>query len=211
MECWNAIHFISDPICVRCGVPLEYAPGGMQQCTECLRHPPAFTAALAAMRYDKTSKNLILKLKYQDETSLAKTFGTWLRRTAGPVLPQVDYIIPVPLHYYRFLGRRYNQAALLAGALARASDTPWLPDALHRIRPTQRQTALKGIARRRNVEGAFAVHPRHAEPLRGKTVLLVDDVFTTGATLNECTKALHQAGVRDVFVVTLARRVRLEI
>lgn len=158
------------------------------------------------MEYNDFSRRLIIELKYQDETRLAAVFGPWLAAAGRELTETADLIVPVPLHYWRFVKRRYNQAALLAKALARHSSCAAMPDALIRVRGTSPQTGLRNRERERNVRGAFRVHPRHADSIRGKTVVLVDDVYTTGATLRACAKALLLSGAASVRAVTLARR-----
>jgi len=204
--CWQQLAFISEPFCVRCGIPFEYAPGGLDQCGKCLRAPPPFTQARAVLRYDDASKLLVLRLKYHDDAALAVTCAPWLQRVGEPLFAGADALIPVPLHYWRFVGRRYNQAALLANALAKHVSLPVWPHALKRIRATPPQAALRAKERAENIKGAFAVPPRETARLRGKTVLLIDDVYTTGATLSACTEALLEARVSEVRVLTLARR-----
>lgn len=205
--CWQAMTFLSAPQCARCGLPFEYALGPEACCGECLREMPPFATARAVLRYDDASRALILKLKFQDNTTLAPYLGAWLARAGAEALPRTELIVPVPLHYWRFVKRRYNQAALLARALSRHNGAPVLPDALKRIRATAPQTGLSAKERIKNVRGAFLVHPRRAERISGKNILLIDDVYTTGATLRACTKALLKAGAREVNVLTLARRV----
>lgn len=210
-ECWQSLTFIAEPCCPRCGTPFEFALGAAAHseehalCADCIRTPPVFSRARAVLRYDAASRALVLKLKFHDDTALAATYGPWLARAGGDLLIGVDAIVPVPLHYWRYVGRRYNQAALLAGALARAGGIPLL-NALARTRATAPQSGLRKKKRAENVAGAFAVPEAMRERIRGKTVLLVDDVYTTGATLNACAAALFDARARDVRVVTLARR-----
>jgi ComF family protein len=172
-----------------------------------MKEPPAYTEARAVFRYDDTSRTQVLALKYYDKTQLAPVFGNWLARTAKEYTSKAQLILPVPLHYWRFVSRRYNQAALLSHALARETGLPVITDALRRIRATPSQAGFTRKGREDNMRGAFLV-PKHKHGLlKGLSVLLVDDVMTTGATLNACARALHDAGVRDVYVLTLARTV----
>lgn len=205
--CWDAIHFISAPCCARCGFPFEYSTGGDAMCGVCLHDAPRFTMGRSVFRYDDASRNLILRLKFQDDTSVSTTYGAWLAQAAAPFLEACDAIIPVPLHYRRLIERRYNQAAMLAYGLARHANLPVWPDSLRRIRATSPQSGLDKKERAKNVKRAFDVHSKHAERMRGKRLLLLDDVMTTGATLNACADALFKANARDVYVLTLARRI----
>jgi len=173
-----------------------------------LREHPPFSRARAAFRYDEHSRALILKLKFQDETNLAPTLGRWLKNAGQELIKSSDIIVPVPLHYRRLVWRRYNQAALLAFHIHKLSNIPLCMEGLKRTRPTTPQSGLSRVERQKNVKRAFALHPKYAVDIKGKTVLLVDDVMTTGSTLHACTKALLKAGAASVNVLTLARTVR---
>jgi ComF family protein len=208
-ECWNEISFIEGAVCAACGMPFEIDPGGDTQCAACLAYPPAYDRARCVMRYDESSRGLILALKWADRLDLVPGFARWLDRSGRALLDECDVIVPVPLHRMRLWQRRYNQAALLAQGLARLSGKPYDPFALARIRHTPSQGDMPSAkARRRNVKGAFAVPESRKALLAEKSVLLVDDVFTTGATLNACAKALKRAGAASVGVLALARVVR---
>jgi ComF family protein len=216
--CWKDLTFLSAPLCARCGYPFEFEPFEFEPvefekahdslCAQCIRRPPAFGRARAVFRYDDASRGLVLSFKHRDRTDAASAFGAWLARAGAPLLADADLIMPVPLHWLRLFRRRYNQAALLAGALSRASGRPAVYDALIRSRPTPSQGGLGREARRRNVRGAFRVRPGRAAALAGRRILLVDDVLTTGATAEECARALYGAGAAAVDLLTLARVVR---
>lgn len=206
--CWSEIGFIAPPCCARCGMPFAFDAGQGSQCGECARRPPAFERARSALRYDDASRPLILGFKHADRTHAAPAYAAWMARAAGPMLAEADLIVPVPLHWTRLLRRRYNQAALLALALGRIAGKPAVPDALVRLRRTPSQGGLRRLGRFRNVAGVFAVHPGRRARIAGRRVLLVDDVLTTGATVEACVRALRAAGAGAVDVVTLARVVR---
>jgi ComF family protein len=211
-SCWAKIGWLAPPLCACCGLPFEFAPGlGVDEdvrCAACLRDPPAFARARAVFRYDEASRNLILSFKHADRTHAAPAFGQWLARAGGELLQQADIVAPVPLHWLRLAWRRYNQAALIAQCAAEAAKRRCVPDLLSRRRRTPSQGELGRAERRRNVRRAFAVHPRHADAVRGARILLVDDVFTTGATAEECAATLLAAGAMAVDVLTVARVVR---
>lgn len=206
-QCWPAIGFIAPPYCIRCGLPFAYTLGEGAVCAECIRDSPPYAQARAALRYDDASRKLVMALKYHDQQQLARTYARWMMQAGAELLARTDLIVPVPLHKRRFLSRRYNQSALLAQALARESSLPVCADALVRVRATMPQTGLSRTERQKNLKNAFGASPRHAEHLRGKNILLIDDVMTTGTTLLHCTKALHFVHAAEVNVLTLARRV----
>src|SRR6266850_2190293 len=158
--------------------------------------------ARPVMRYDKHSRRLVLALKY-DRTDVANALGSWMRRAGGEILDGADLIVPVPLHWTRLLSRRYNQAGLLAHAIHAAGGPPVAPDWLVRRRRTPSQGRLGPLARARNVRGAFALRP--GRTVRGKRLVVVDDVLTSGATVEECARILRREGAGFVGVLTLAR------
>ena len=205
--CWSGITFLDGPACECCGLPFAFDPGPGTRCGACLSQPPAFDRARAIFAYDEKSRGPILALKHADRLDLVPGFAQWLARSGQALLAETDLIVPVPLHRLRLWRRRYNQAAELARRLAARSGKAVAPDALARIRPTESQGAMASAgARRRNVRGAFRV----PDPTRvaGRNVLLVDDVFTTGATVDACAKALKRAGAAKVQVLALARVVK---
>lgn len=212
VPCWSGMTFVSDPQCVRCGLPFDHDPGPGwgrdMHCGACLREPPPYDRARAVLRYDDASRRLVLGFKHADRTEAAATFAAWMVRAAAQLVADSAVIAPVPLHWRRLFGRRYNQSALLSQALAAQSGRPGLPDLLVRRRATPSQGRLSAEQRRRNVAGAFAVRAGHAEMLRGRRLLLVDDVMTTGATVGACARVALAAGAEAVDVVVLARAVR---
>jgi ComF family protein len=207
-ECWRGVAFIGPPCCAVCGLPFAHDEGPEAICGACVKEPPSFARARAAMVYDAASRALVLGFKHGDRIEAAAPFGRWLARAGAEFLAEADLVVPVPLHRWRLWRRRYNQAALLARALARASALEVVPDLLVRRRATASQHQLSRAQRRLNVRGAFAVDRRRSARLEGARVVLVDDVLTTGATVGACTRALLGAGARSVDVLTLARVVR---
>ena len=207
--CWTGIAFIEAPVCERCGIPFELDPGEGTVCAGCYAAPNEFTRARSLFAYDDVSKELILPFKHGDRLERAPALAHWLRR-AGPVLIEdADMIVPVPLHRWRLWRRRYNQSAVLAQRLAVAVGKIYAPDLLERVRATPSQGAMASAkARRRNVTAAFRVPKAKRDAIRGKKILLIDDVYTTGATLNACSRALKRGGAASVDALTLARVVR---
>ncbi|MGQ9369125.1 ComF family protein [Azospirillum sp. ST 5-10] len=206
--CWAGLTFIAPPLCACCGLPFAFAVPGEALCGACVAAPPAFARARSVLVYDDASRPLVLGFKHGDRTHAARAFGAWLARAGAELLAEADLLVPVPLHRWRLFARRYNQAALLAQAVARVSGVPAAPDLLVRRRRTRSQGGLDREGRARNVAGAFALRPGRADRVAGRSVVLVDDVLTTGATVGECAKALTRAGAARIAVLTLARVVR---
>jgi len=207
--CWNSVSFLDGPGCAHCGLPFEIDPGPGTLCAGCHAHPPAFDRARAVMRYDEASKGPILALKRADRLDIAPAFARWLARSGTELIAETGLIVPVPLHRTRLWQRRFNQSALLAAGLSRITGIAADPLALTRVRATKSQGAMPSAkARRRNVRGAFRVADGRMAAVKGRTVLVVDDVYTTGATLNACARALKKAGAERVLALTLARVVR---
>ena len=203
--CWPALTFIAAPFCAVCGEPFVYEVPGETVCAACLGRPPRFDRARAALRYDDASRDLVLKFKHGDRTDAAPVLARWLANAAGELLDGAPVLVPVPLHRARLFARRYNQSALLAVGLARIAGLEWLPDGLVRHRKTRPQGRLSAAERRRNVGGAFAVTAAGKAAVAGRRVLLIDDVLTSGATVEACARALRRAGADGVDVLTLTR------
>lgn len=207
---WAKLQFLSDPLCARCGTPFEIAVDPEQVCAACLASPPLYDRARAALIYGDTSRDLVLSLKYQGRRDGLSVLGGWMANAGRDLLNDADIIVPVPLHYFRLIRRGFNQSAWLAASLsrsslARASGVKLSVDALKRTKSTPIQGGLSAEGRRRNVQGAFKVRPTREKLIRGRKILLVDDVLTTGATAEACTRALRRSGAACVDVVTLAR------
>jgi ComF family protein len=199
--------FFAPPWCVACGMPFPHPMGEDAVCAECARERHSWDRVRAVLRYDKHSRRLVLGLKHGDRTHVARAFGRWMHRAGSEILAGADLLVPVPLHWTRLFQRRYNQAALLAQAIRSAGGPPVAADWLVRRRRTPMQGRLGPAARERNVRSAFAVRP--ARSLAGRRVVIIDDVMTTGATVNECARVLKRAGAVSVGVLTLARAVRI--
>ncbi len=206
--CWSAVRFIARPLCEACGLPFGVDAGDAALCGECLRRPRLFERARAAMVYNDGSRGLILAFKRGDRTDAAPAFGQWMARAGGELLANAHLLVPVPLHWTRLFARKYNQAALLALALERISGVAAAPDLLIRHRRTASLGHLGASARAETVRGAIVVRPRRAPMIKDRRIVLVDDVQTTGATADACTRALLAEGAAAVDVLTLARTVR---
>ena len=203
---WQGLNFINDPICKTCGVPFSFEASDLE-CGDCLENPPAYKKNRSSLIYDDGCRDLILRFKHGDQTHAVRAFIPWLNMAATDIIKSTDIIVPVPLHYYRLLKRRFNQAELIARHFSRNYQSiSYYPDGLLRIRNTQSQGHKKPAERSKNVKKAFAVNPKYN--YSGRSVLIIDDVYTTGATLNECAAMLYSAGASEVNCLTLARAVK---
>ncbi len=210
MECWNNIEFIGNPCCSICSFPFEYDMGEGAICAACAAKEPKYTRAVSVFRYNRDSRKLVTRFKYSDKIGAAMTFAGWMERAGRSMLADSDIITPVPLHRMRLLTRHYNQAALLANNIGRISGIRVMPDLLLRVKNNIPQAALSQKERLKNVRGAFTLNKRVAEKdlLAGKNIMLVDDVMTTGATIEECSRVLKKAKASKVYVLTLSRTVQ---
>lgn len=205
--CFGRTNFISAPLCMRCGVPFGFAEQGgiAASCPACMEHPPLFRQARAALRYDDQARRLILPLKHADRIELASILAPMMARAGAALLERTEALVPVPLHRRRLFERKYNQAAVLAFAVGRLVQRPVLPDALVRTRRTAPLEEKSPEERAREVAGSIEVRPSRVARIVGRPVLLIDDVMTSGATVNACTEALIRAGALVVDVLVAAR------
>ncbi|MFM9864987.1 MAG: ComF family protein [Micropepsaceae bacterium] len=207
--CWSELRFMSAPQCTQCGLPFPHDLGSGVKCAACIARPPPFAISRAALAYDDASRDLILGFKHADKLEAAPLFGRWMATAGREACVGADVLIPVPLHWRRLASRRYNQAAVLAHALAARVALPVDTGTLLRTKPTPSQGEMPSArARAKNVVRAFAVAEAGRTKIAGRRVALVDDVLTTGATVGACAKVLLKAGAASVSVVTLARVVR---
>lgn len=205
LACWSALTFITRPLCTVCGNPFETAPPGEPVCGDCHAAPPPWQRGRSALRYDDASRRLVLGFKHGDRLHLAPLLCGWMRAAGAELLCAAEVVVPVPLHRWRLIARRYNQAAVLAHALGREGAVTVSDRALVRVRRTPSQGDMTRDQRARNVQGAFRVDETRRAEIAGRQVLLVDDVLTSGATANACTRALLRAGAGAVDLLTLAR------
>jgi ComF family protein len=206
-DCFPCFRFITAPMCARCGVPLAHpgAAGPAGLCAACLARPPRYGRARAVWRYDAASRDVVLPLKHADRTELAPALARLMASAGRELLEGAELLVPVPLHYWRLVARRYNQAALLARAIGRISRVPVVPDLLRRVRATPSLGTLGAAERAAVLDGTIAVAPRHRARLADRRVVLIDDVLTSGATANECARVLLAAGAAAVDVLAAAR------
>lgn len=216
-SCWQKMEWISEPFCPVMGTPFQYDLGMGTISAQAIAKPPSFDRARAIVLYNKKARELVSRLKYNDDMALAPWMAKWMTRAARQMIASKhsnndditgekwQLIMPVPLHKHRLLSRRYNQAAELARHVADELQAAYDPLSLYRHRSTQSQVGLPRDARTKNVAGAFRIFPQRGASLQGKSILLIDDVYTTGATIEACSRALRRAGAQRIDVLTFAR------
>ncbi|MDT9597849.1 ComF family protein [Sphingosinicella rhizophila] len=202
--CWQSLHFLGDPCCARCGLPFEYESGEGAECGACLADPPFFNRLRAAVAYGDIARHVALKLKYGGRPGVARTLAHFMARHLAENDPDA-ILAPVPLHRWRIWTRGYNQSALIASALG---DRTGLKADLGLLKRVKATPPLRNMSRRERalaVRGAFAVGAGRKPGIAGRTIVLVDDVFTSGATANACARTLKQAGAAAVNIICWAR------
>lgn len=206
LDCWQSLAFLGEPCCTRCGLPFEYDSGADAECGACIAHPPEFERLRSAVAYGEIARKVALKLKYSGRPAVAETLAFFMQRHLEPDPDAL--LVPVPLHRWRIWTRGYNQSALVASALSRRSGIPTDLALIQRVKATP---PLKGLGRTERalaVRGAFRMSEPAKARARGRTIILVDDVFTSGATANACAKVLKRGGAVRVNILCWARVVR---
>ncbi len=207
--CWRETQFIGGLVCDSCGTPLPGEDQGeVIQCDDCMTIARPWDRGRAALVYTGIGRRLVLRLKHGDRTDLARPASLWMARIARPLLQDDTVLVPVPLHWVRLARRRYNQAALLANGLGRVLERPVCADALLRPKKTKPLEGHSRDARFAALADAIVPNPRRVPIIKGKSVLLVDDVMTSGATLAASAEAVKAAGAANMSIVTLARVVK---
>jgi len=195
---------IAPPYCDRLGIPFVLPGSGPGISALAQADPPAYDRARAAVLYSEPARRLVLGFKYRDRHDYIAIMAQMMTAAGSDLLNEADFLIPVPLHWTRLWSRRFNQAAMLARAISRRSGVPVDPMGLARVRRTSHQVGLTGNQRRKNVSGAFVVSEAVRPAISDRRIILVDDVLTTGATVEACTRALRKAGAAQVDVLTFA-------
>lgn len=205
-SCWRETSFIGGTVCESCGITLPGESDGYRiECDDCMRQSRPWKEGRAALLYEGYARKLILSLKHGDQLEVAKPAGLWMAQVAKSIVSSDTLVVPVPLHWTRFLKRRYNQSALLAKEAASQLRLRHGLDVLIRHKRTETLDGKNAEERFDTVDGAISVRPRHKDSVTNGSILLVDDVMTTGATLSACTDACYLAGAREVSVLALAR------
>ncbi len=209
-DCLSKFDFVSEPRCDRCGYPFEFATKTKHNkkllCPNCIKALPKFNKCISSVKYNDASKKILLPFKHGDKTGYAKFIAKIMSSTGTQLLEKSDFIIPVPIHISRMMKRKYNQSSLIVSFISKHSNKPALYNTLIRSKATQSQGHLSPRQRKQNVANVFIVN--NPSQIIGKNIILIDDVFTSGATVNECAKALKKAGAKDINVLTFARVVK---
>jgi ComF family protein len=203
--CWSKLSLIERPFCEKLGIPFTYDPGPGIYSMQAIADPPAYARARAAVRYDDIARNMVHALKYGDRLDLAPVMARWMARAGADLLEDADIVAPVPLHWRRMWARRFNQSASLARLLAEPRGLQVSYTALKRVKATPQQVGLSKTERAANVQGAFRVDAAGKAEIARRRVVLVDDVLTSGATVDACARVLLRAGARQVDVLVFAR------
>lgn len=203
-SCWSGITFIRPPLCDRLGSPMPFDTGGVMISAAASADPPAYDRARAVASFDGLMRDLVHDLKFRDRHDLRRLLGRWLTEAGRDILKGGGVIVPVPLGRLRLVQRGFNQSAILAQDVARATGLPYAPLVLVRARKTRPQVGLTRLERHKNVSGAFDVPDAKRPVIAGRNVVLIDDVITTGATVSACASALKRAGAARVDVLALA-------
>lgn len=208
-ECWRETSFLSGQLCDCCSMPVPVSAKGRRVvCDICLKQPLGWDKGRAAFLYEGTGRRVILSLKHGDRLDLARPIAKWMGRAGADLISSADIIAPVPLYWSRFFRRRFNQSAELARNLIPRADTRFFPDLIMRCKPTIPMEGMTREIRFATQKDAFLVPEKNRKNIQGANVLIVDDVMTTGATLSNCTEALHKAGAANVNVLVAARVAR---
>ncbi|WP_378948354.1 ComF family protein [Mesorhizobium sp. ANAO-SY3R2] len=203
--CWPRLRFLEKPWCEVMGTPFAHDFGAGFLSAEAIANPPPFARARAAVAYSGVARQMVQGLKFRDRTDLAPWMARWMLRAGAELVADAEVVVPVPLHWRRFFWRQFNQSAELARTIAALAELPFAPTAVRRVKRTRQQVGLGQREREDNVRAAFAVPPEAEIEIRGRRVLVVDDVYTTGATVAAVTRALKKSGASAVDVLTFAR------
>lgn len=207
--CWRDTPFISGLCCDTCGAPLPGADHGDREiCDDCLKIARPWSRGRAAIIYKDNGRKLVLALKHGDRHDIARPAALWLENAARPILKENMLVAPVPLHWTRLMRRKFNQSALLAQVFARQAGLGHCPDLLQRRVKTRPLEGVGFDARFAALQDAIEPHPKRRHRLSGQSILLIDDVMTSGATLSAATRACLKGGAKDVRILVLARVVK---
>lgn len=208
LDCWKKIRFIKKPFCDKCSTPFDFNIDDHAVCFACLKNQPLYKKARSAVVYNSHTAKIIFKFKFYDKTHLKRFMAKCMAKAASDILPDIDVLIPIPLHKRRLIYRKYNQSLLLANEIAKLSGKTVIRDFLYKTKHTAPQASLKQADRKSNLRDKFAINPKYLaqiEAYKNLNFAIVDDVITTGSTVNECVKVLNGAGIKNVYAISFAK------
>lgn len=208
LDCFNQLKFITNPKCKLCSDPFIFSVEGSEICANCLTEKPYYDSSIAIIKYDRFSKEIIFKLKYHDQTLIAKKIANLIHSLNKNIIEDFDIIIPVPIHKSKLARRKFNQSALISKNIAKTNKKiSFIPDLLIKTRNTSTQTQLNKTARYNNIKGSIEINNKLKSKIQNKKIILLDDVITTGATINYCSKILRKYQPKEIIVISFAKRV----
>ncbi len=202
---WPLLNFSEKPLCEICGQIFEFHIEDGMTCATCIDKKPHFDMARSALIYDDFSSKMILKFKHGDKQHASISFAKWMLRAGSEFINSGDIIAPVPLHRFRLFKRKFNQSGILASEIAKYIEAKPVLDLIIRQKHTPPQKGLNAEKRRKNVARAFIINPKYKDLIKGKNIIIIDDVYTSGATLNECSKLLKTGKADKIFCLTIAQ------
>ncbi|MDD2840095.1 MAG: ComF family protein [Rickettsiales bacterium] len=210
-DCWHNIQFIQKPFCNKCSTPLQLRISDNDLCGNCLKNPPLYTKSRSAIAYNEETAKIIFKFKFYDKPHIKKFMAKTMIKASQDILNNIDILIPIPLHKKRLIFRKYNQALLLANEIGKLSNKKVIYNFLLKKKHTTPQAKLKEVERAKNLKDKFCINSKYLKNIRNYKNLnfaIIDDVMTTGSTINECVKILNKVGIKNVYAITFAKTVR---
>ena len=210
-ECWEKINFIHKPFCSKCSSPMEFNISDSDICINCMNNEPLYIKLRSAVVYNKFSSRIIFKFKFFDKIYLKRFMAKCMAKASEDIIDDIDIFIPIPLHKKRLIMRKYNQSQILADELSKITKKDTIYDFLYKNSHTTPQAKLKKSERLKNLKNKFSINQKYIkniEEYKNKRFAIVDDVVTTGSTINECVNVLNQAGIKNVYAITFAKTVR---
>lgn len=204
-DCWKKLQFITKPTCQICGTPIQFSVSNDIICAKCLLKKPCYDKAISCFVYNKTISKAIFEFKFYQKTFLSDFFAKFIINSIYDILNEVDYIVPVPVSLKRLRWRGFNQALLLARSIGKSTNKEVLPDLIIKIKHTQAQVKLKNKERIKNLDSAFDINRKYLNKIVDKNILIIDDVITTGTTVNECSKIIKKFKTNKIFVASIAK------
>ena len=209
-DCWKKIRFINRPFCDRCSAPFEFKVADDDICLTCMKNEPLYVKSRSAVVYNSDVAKIIFKFKFYDKIHMKRFMGKCMCRAASDIIDNINILIPIPLHKKRLIHRKYNQSLLLADEIAKNSGKIVLHDFLYKTKHTVPQASLKQNERQNNLKNKFAINPKYLKDIKKYENLgfaIVDDVITTGSTINESIKVMREAGINNIYAISFAKTV----